>query len=83
MCAPVFIAALFRLAKRQKHPKHLSVDEWIKKLQYIHKTILFSLKTERNLSYATKHKFGGHIMLMSVTETLQLERDNYCMIPLT
>ena len=32
MCTPVFIAALFRIAKIWKQPKCPSVDEWVKKL---------------------------------------------------
>ena len=31
MCTPMFIATLFTIAKVCKHPKCLSVDEWIKK----------------------------------------------------
>ena len=30
-CTPVFIAALFTRAKKQKQPKCLSTKEWIKK----------------------------------------------------
>ena len=30
MCTPVFIAALFTIAKTWKQPKGLSTDEWIK-----------------------------------------------------
>lgn len=32
----MFIAALFTIAKRWKQPKGLSVDEWVKKMWYIH-----------------------------------------------
>ena len=31
ICIPVFIAALFTIAKKWKQPKYPSVDEWIKK----------------------------------------------------
>ena len=34
-CTPMFIAALFTIAKIWKHPKCPSVDEWIKKMWYI------------------------------------------------
>ena len=33
---PVFIAALFTIARTQKQPRCPSTDEWIKKLWYIH-----------------------------------------------
>ena len=33
---PVFIAALFTIARTQKQPRCPSADEWIKKLWYIY-----------------------------------------------
>ena len=33
-CTPVFIAALFTVAKERKQPKCPSTDEWIKKIWY-------------------------------------------------
>ena len=35
ICTPMFIAALFIIAKLWKQPKRLSTDEWIKKMLYI------------------------------------------------
>ena len=35
-CTPVFIAALFTIAKTWKQPKCPSTDEWIKKTWYIY-----------------------------------------------
>ena len=35
-CTPMFIAALFTIAKKWKQPKCPSVDEWIMKMWYIH-----------------------------------------------
>ena len=35
-CTPVFIAALFTIAKTWKQPKCPSTDKWIKKIWYIH-----------------------------------------------
>ena len=35
LCTPMFIAALFTIAKVWKQPKCPSVDEWIKKMWYI------------------------------------------------
>ena len=32
----MFIAALFTIAKAWKQPKHLSTEEWIKKMWYIY-----------------------------------------------
>ena len=35
MCTPVFIAALFTIARTWKQPRCPSADEWIRKLWYI------------------------------------------------
>ena len=34
MCTPMFIAALFMIARTQKQPRCPSADEWIRKLWY-------------------------------------------------
>ena len=36
MCTPVFIAALFIIARTRKQPRCPSADEWIRKLWYIY-----------------------------------------------
>ena len=36
LCTPMFIAALFRIAKCWKQPKCPPLNEWIKKLWYIY-----------------------------------------------
>ena len=36
MCTPMFIAALFIIAKTWKQPRRPSADEWIRKLWYIY-----------------------------------------------
>ena len=35
-CTPMFIAALFTIAKLWRQPKCASTDEWIKKMWYIY-----------------------------------------------
>ena len=35
-CTPIFIAALFTIAKTWKQPRCPSTDEWIKKMWYIY-----------------------------------------------
>ena len=47
-CTPMFIAALFTIAKTWKQPKCPSTDEWIKKMwyRYIYNGILLGLKKE-------------------------------------
>ena len=36
MCTPLFIAALFTIARTWKQPKYPSIDEWIKMLLCIY-----------------------------------------------
>ena len=35
-CTPMFIAALFIIARTWKQPRNPSADEWIRKLRYIY-----------------------------------------------
>ena len=46
-CTPMFIAALFTIAKTWKQPKCPSADEWIKKMLYIY-TMEYSSAIKRN-----------------------------------
>ena len=41
-CTPMFIAALFKIAKTWKQPKCPSTEEWIKKMWYIYTTEYYS-----------------------------------------
>ena len=47
---PLFIAALFTMARTWKQPKCPSTDEWIKKLWYIHTMQYYSAIKETYLS---------------------------------
>ena len=46
-CTPVFIAALFIIARTWKQPKCPSADEWIRKLWYIY-TMEYYLAIKKN-----------------------------------
>ena len=47
ICTPIFIVALFTIAKIWKQPKCPSVDEWIKKaVVHLHNGVLCSSKKE-------------------------------------
>ena len=45
-CTPMFIAALFAIARTWKQPRWPSAEEWIRKLWYIYKGMLLSYKKE-------------------------------------
>ena len=46
-CTPMFIAALFIIARTWKKPRRAPADEWIRKLWYIH-TVEYYLAIKRN-----------------------------------
>ena len=46
-CTPMFIAALFTIAKTWKQPKCPLTDEWIKKMWYIY-TMKYYLAIKKN-----------------------------------
>ena len=49
LCIPVFIATLFITAKWWKQPKCPLVNEWIKKLQYIHRMEYYTEERKKEL----------------------------------
>ena len=54
---PIFIPALFTIAKSCKQPKCLSVDEWIKKLWYIY-TMEYTQKEIKNSYLLRQHEWN-------------------------
>jgi len=50
MCTPVFIAALFTIARTRKQPACPLTDEWIKKMWYIIYNRLILVKVPQNVS---------------------------------
>ena len=49
LCTPMFIAALFRIAKCWKQPKCPSGNEWIKKLWYIYSMEFYAAERKKEL----------------------------------
>ena len=49
LCTPMFIAALFTIAKCWKEPKCPSVNEWIKKLWYIYTMENYAAERKKEL----------------------------------
>ena len=66
---PMFIAALFTIAKIWKQPKCPSVDEW---MEYN-----FAIKEKEILLFATVWIDLENIMLSEISQS---EKDKYCMV---
>ena len=79
-CTPMFIAALFTIAKIWKQPKCPSVDEWIKKMWYIYTMEYYSaIRKKQILPFATTWMELKDIMLSEIS---QAEKDKCQMISL-
>ena len=77
---PIFIAALFTIAKIWKQPKCPSVDEWIKQLWDIYTMEYYSaIKKKKILPLTTAWMDLENIMLSEISQS---EKDKYHMISL-
>ena len=80
LCTPMFIAALFTIAKMWKQPKCPSTDDWIKKMWYIYKMEYYSaIKKDKIVPFATTWMGLEGIMLRELSQT---EKDKHCMTSL-
>jgi hypothetical protein len=68
-CTPMFIAALFTIAKLWKQPRYPTTDEWIKKMWYLY-TMEFYLAKKKNeiLSFTSKWMELENIILSEVSQ---------------
>ena len=86
LCAPMFIATLYTIAKCWKQPMCPSADEWIKKkpnkLWYIYTKEFYAAERKKELiPFATAWMELESIMLSEISQAV---RDKYPMIsPLT
>ena len=76
---PMFIAALFTIAKIWKKPKCPSVEEWIKQLWYIYTMEYYLAIKKKILLFATAWIDLENIMLSEITQS---EKNKYHMISL-
>ena len=76
---PMFIAALFTIAKMWKQPKCPSTDEWIRCRIYIYNGILLSQKKDKFIPFAITWKDLEGLMLSKISQT---EEDKHQMMSL-
>ena len=78
MCTPVFITALFIIARTWKQLRRLSADEWIRKLWYIY--------TMEYYSAIKKYAFASVLMRwmklepVIQSEVIQIEKHQYSIL---
>jgi hypothetical protein len=79
-CTPMFIAALFTIAKLWKQPRCPTIDTWIKKMWYLYTMEFYSaMKKNEILSFAGTWMELENIILSEVS---QAQKTNNCMFPL-
>ena len=77
-CTPMFIVALFTIARSRTQPKCPSTDEWIKKMWYIY--------TMEYYSAIKRNKIGSFAEIWMDLETViqsevsQKEKNKYCIL---
>ena len=78
LCTPMFIAALFTIAKCWKQPQCPSVNQWIKKLWYIYTMEYYTAEgKEEFLPFMTAWLELESIMLIEISQGV---KDKYHMI---
>jgi hypothetical protein len=66
-CTPMFIAALFTIAKLWKQPRFPKSDEWIKKLWYIYTMEYYSATRNNDMEFEGKWMQFENIMLDEIS----------------
>jgi hypothetical protein len=80
-CTPMFIAALFKIAKLWKQPRCPTTDEWIKKMSYLHTMEFYSaVKKNEILSFASKWMELENIFLSEVSQTQKTKNRMFSLI---
>ena len=75
-CTPLFIAALFTIARTRKQPRCPLTDEWIKKMWYIY-TMKYYSATKRNETESVEVMWMNPEPVIQ-SEVCQEEKNKYC-----
>ena len=74
ICTPVFIAALFTVARIWKQPKCARIDDWLKKLWYIYTVEYYSaIRRDEIPPSVTTWMDLEIIMLSEISQTEKVE----------
>jgi hypothetical protein len=80
-CTPIFIAALFTIAKLWKQPRCATTDEWIEKMWNLYTIELYStMKKNDMLSFAGKWMKLENIILSEVTQAQNTKNHMFSLI---
>jgi hypothetical protein len=80
-CTPMFIAALFTIAKLWKQPRCPITDEWIKKMWYLYTMEFYSaMKKNEILSFASKWMESENIILSKVSQAQKTKNRMFSLI---
>ena len=77
-CTPMFIEALFTIARTWKQPRFLSADEWIRKLWYIY-TMEYYSAIKRNIFESVLMRWMKLEPILQ-SEVSQKEKDKYLLL---
>jgi hypothetical protein len=80
-CTPVFIAALFIIAKLWKQPRCPTTGEWIKKMWYLCTMEFYAaMKKNEILSFISKWVELENIILSEVSQTQKIKSHMFSLI---
>ena len=77
-CIPLFIAALFTVARSGKQPRCPLTDEWIKKLWYIYTVKYYSVIKRNAFELVLMRWINLEPIIQG--EVSQKEKDKYCIL---
>ena len=77
-CTPMFIAALFTIARSWKQPNCPSADKWIKKMWYIYTMEYFSAIKRNEIGSFAELWMDLETAIQS--EVSQKEKNKYCIL---
>ena len=77
-CTPIFIAALFTIARSWKQPKYPSTDEWIKKMWHINTMEYYSAIKRNEIESLAEMWMDLETVIQS--DVSQKEKNKYCIL---